>query len=171
MALTQSISDTLIQDSIIKAVQNVCRTMIKREASLTTAISDGAAGDSLAGITGTSHIIGSVGFAGEANGLVYLCFTEEFARSAAGQILGMSPAEIELHGYEVVKDVVGEITNMTTGGFKNALSDCGFPCKLSLPTIIRAERVSISAIKSATRGIFHFSCGPHKFIADVQVKT
>lgn len=171
MVPTQSISDTLIQDSIVKAVQNVCQTMIKREASLTAASTTAAISGSLAGIGNAPYIIGNVGFAGDANGLVYLCFTEDFARNAAGQILGMSPTEIELHGYEVVKDVIGEITNMTTGGFKNALSDCGFPCKLSLPTIIRGEHLSISAIKSASRGIFHFSCGQHEFMADVQVKT
>jgi chemotaxis protein CheX len=170
MAPTQPITDTLIQDSIVKAVQNVTRTMLRQESVLVkTDLAEGAC-NSLTTLGTAPYVIGNVGFAGEANGLVYLCFTDAFARHAAGNILGMTPAEIEIHGNEVVKDVVGEITNMTTGGFKNALSDYGFPCKLSLPTIVRGDHLSISAIKSASRGIFHFSCGNFNLIADVQVK-
>jgi chemotaxis protein CheX len=170
MAPTQPITDTLIQDSIVKAVQNVSRTMLRQDATLVNATLADAANNSLTSLGAAPYIIGNVGFAGDANGLVYLCFTDEFARYAAGHILGMSAGEIEMHGYEVVKDVIGEITNMTTGGFKNALADYGFPCKLSLPTIVRGDRLSIAAIKSATRGIFHFTCGAHRLMADVQVK-
>lgn len=170
MVPTQPITDTLIQDSIVKAVQNVSRTMLRQEATLLEARLSDVSCNSLTTLGAAPYVIGNVGFAGEANGLVYLCFTDAFARHAASHILGMSAAEIEIHGHEVVKDVVGEITNMTTGGFKNALSDYGFPCKLSLPTIVRGDHLSIAAIKSASRGIFHFSSGNYRLIADVQVK-
>ena len=170
MAPTQTITDALIQDSIVKAVQNVCHTLLGQECSLLHATLGDAVTNSLDMLGAAPYVIGNVGFAGEANGLVYLCFTDAFARHAASHILGMSAAEIESHGHEVVKDVIGEITNMTTGGFKNALSDYGFPCKLSLPTIVRGDHLSIAAIKSANRGIFRFSCGSHQLMADVQVK-
>jgi chemotaxis protein CheX len=170
MAPTQPITDTLIQDSIVKAVQNVSRTMLRQEATLQQATLADSSCNSLTSLGNAPYVIGNVGFAGEANGLVYLCFTDVFARYAASHILGMTAAEIEAHGHEVVKDVVGEITNMTTGGFKNALCDYGFPCKLSLPTIVRGDHLSIAAIKSASRGIFRFSCGNHQLMADVQVK-
>lgn len=170
MAPTQPITDTLIQDSIVKAVQNVSRVMLKQEATLQEATLADSACNSLTSLGNPPYVIGNVGFAGEANGLVYLCFTDAFARHAAGNILGMSAVEIEQHGHEVVKDVVGEITNMTTGGFKNALCDYGFPCKLSLPTIVRGDHLSIAAIKSASRGIFRFSCGSYQLMVDVQVK-
>lgn len=170
MVPTQPISDTLIQDSIVKAVQNVSRTMLRTEVSLIQPAIADSANNSLSCLGEAPYLIGNVGFAGDANGLVYLCFTYEFACAAASQILGMSRLEIEGHGYEVVKDAIGEITNMTTGGFKNALSDYGFPCKLSLPTIVRGDRLSIASIKMATRGIFHFTCGAHRLMVDVQVK-
>jgi chemotaxis protein CheX len=170
MAPTQSINDTLIQESIVKAVRNVSQTMLRRDVALVDTALGESSSNSLTALGAAPYVIGCVGFAGDANGLVYLCFTDEFARHAASHILGMSAAEIEMHGHEVVKDVIGEITNMTTGGFKNALCDFGFPCKLSLPTIVRGERLSIAAIKSASRGIFHFTCGAHRLMADVQVK-
>ena len=171
MAPAQPITDTLIQDSIVKAIQNVSRIMLHEESKLIELIAVGTGSNSLSSLGPAPYVIGSVGFAGEANGLVYLCFTDQFARHAAGHILGLSAGEVEMHGPEVVKDVVGEITNMTTGGFKNALCDYGFPCMLSVPTIVRGDRLSIAAIKSATRGVFQFTCGAHRLMADVQVKT
>jgi chemotaxis protein CheX len=170
MAPTQPINDTLVQDSIVKAVQSVSRTMMRRESSLLEAKVGDAHTNTLMSIGPAPYVIGNVGFVGDANGIVYLCFNDAFARHAACQILGMTPAEVAMEGDDVVKDVIGEITNMTTGAFKNALCDFGFPCKLSLPTIVRAEHLSIAAVKAAHRGIYHFSCGADFLIADVQVK-
>src|SRR3954470_21421832 len=114
MAPTQPINDTLVQDSIVKAIQNVSRTMMRRESILLEARVGDTHTNTLSTIGAAPYVIGNVGFAGDANGIVYLCFTDAFARRAASQILGMTPAEIEMHGNEVVKDVIGEITNMTT---------------------------------------------------------
>jgi chemotaxis protein CheX len=166
-ASSPTITDTLIQDSIVRAVQNVCQTMMQHEATLVESTSDAARLD-----FGTRlHVFGSVGFAGEANGIVYLCIPDDFASHAAGRILGMSPGEVEMSGDEVVKDVVGEITNMTVGGFKNSLCDVGFPCKLTLPTIVRGDNLAVASIKAATRHIFHFNCAGHRLVADIQLKT
>jgi chemotaxis protein CheX len=167
MPATQSISDQLIQDSLIRAVQNVCRTMLQQDATFT-----GRTSEPQIGMFSTSkHVFGSVGFVGEVNGIVYLCIPDDFATDAAARILGMSPAEVEYSGDEVVKDVVGEVTNMTVGGFKNALCDVGFPCKLTLPTIVRGNNLSVASIKSATRHIFSFDSGGHRLVADIQIKA
>lgn len=104
------------------------------------------------------------------SGLIYLCLTEAFANDLTGRILGMSPAEVEMHGAEVVTDAIGEVTNMTVGGFKNTLCDLGHACKLTLPTIVRGKNLSVAAIKSATRHVFHFDCAGHQLSADIQMK-
>jgi len=117
------------------------------------------------------HLFGSVGFVGDINGLVYLCIPDDFARYAASRILGMSPGEVELGGDDVVKDVIGEVTNMTVGGFKNSLCDVGYPCKLTLPTIVRGDNLSVAAIKGAARHVFAFDCAGHRLIADIQIKA
>ena len=166
MATLALISDALVQESIIRAVQNVCRTMLRHEASFVEKSPDAA----YAGFNEQPHIICAVGFVGNVNGLVYLCIPESFANQAASHILGMTTAEIQMIGDGIVKDVVGEITNMTVGGFKNALCDVGFPCKLTLPTIIRGEKLSVAALKSATRHTFHFDCDHHRLVADIQLK-
>jgi chemotaxis protein CheX len=167
MAATSPITDTLIQDSIVQAVGNVCRIMLRQEAHFVERSVD----TSQHNFGAELHIFGSVGFAGEANGIVYLCIPDDFAKNAASRILGMSSSEIEMHGDEVIKDVIGEITNMTVGGFKNALCDLGFPCKLTLPTIVRGDNLAVAALKSAARHIFHFDCDGHRLITDIQLKV
>jgi chemotaxis protein CheX len=167
MGAPPQITDKLIQDAIVRAVQNVCRTMLRQVAGLVGNDLKPAPADS----DRHFEIIGSVGFAGAASGMVYLCLTDDFANQATGEILGMSAAEVEMNGPEVLKDAIGEITNMTAGGFKNELCDLGLPCKLTLPTILRGHCLSVAAIKSAARHIFVFDCGGHRFAADIQLKV
>jgi chemotaxis protein CheX len=164
MAVTQPITEALIRDSIVKAVQNVFKTMMRREATVRPAAPESAPAASY-------QLMGNVGFAGEANGVVYLCLTDDFASFATGEILGMTPGEVEMHGFEVVKDAIGEITNMTAGGFKNQLCDVGFPCKLTLPTIVRGKELSVAALKGTTRYVYEFDCAGHRLTADIQLKS
>jgi chemotaxis protein CheX len=166
MAVISSIPDTLVQESIIRAVQKVCTTMLKHDAGFL----EKSAGTAYDGFKEKPHVFGSVGFLGKIDGIVYLCIPDDFAYDAASRMLGMSPAEIELSGEGTIKDVIGEITNMTVGGFKNALADLGFPCKLTLPTIVRGDHLSVSSLKGAERHIFHFDCAGHRLVADIQLK-
>lgn len=167
MATATPLTEAFIQDSLVRAVQNVCGTMLQQQAALVEATSDAKRSNFATQL----HVFGSVGFVGEINGLVYFCLPDDFATAAAGRILGMSANEVAMSGDEVVKDVVGEITNMTVGGFKNALCDVGFPCKLTLPTIVRGDNLAVASVKSATRHIFHFDCGGHRLVVDIQLKA
>jgi hypothetical protein len=107
MALAQPISDTLVQEFIIRAVRNVCSKMLKRDASFVEKSADAA----YAGFKDKLHFFGSVGFVGQIDGIVYLCIPDDFVQDAAGRVLGLSAAEIEMSGDSVLKDVVGEITS------------------------------------------------------------
>lgn len=162
----QPISDSLVQDSIIRAVRNVCVTLLKQEASFV----EKSAGTAYEGFKEKPHVFGSVGFAGVIDGIVYLCIPDDFAQEAAARVLDMSLAEVEMSGDEAVRDVIGEITNMTVGGFKNALCNIGFPCKLTLPTIVRGDHLSVASLKGSARHVFHFDCAGHRLVADIQLK-
>lgn len=166
MPANQTIPENFVQTSIIRAVQNVCARMIKREARFL----ERATSATYEGFESQPHVFGSVGFVGQINGVVYLCIPDAFAHDAAARMLGLSVAEFEKNRGSMVKDMVGEITNMTVGGFKNALCDMGLPCMLTLPTIMRGENLSIASIKGAERHTFHFDCGGHRLIADIQLK-
>ncbi|HYP17945.1 MAG TPA: chemotaxis protein CheX [Opitutus sp.] len=165
-AVKTPVTDQLIQDCIIRSVQTVFQTMARHDVAFV-----GQAGPETPVLPlGASHLIASVGFLGAADGLIYLCLSDEFAKIASCRILGMTREEVEMHGDEVVQDAIGEITNMLVGSFKNTLCDMGFPCKLTLPAIVRGHKLSIAAIKSATRHIFHFECAGHRLTIDLQLK-
>jgi chemotaxis protein CheX len=167
MSTTQLITDQVIQDSIIRAVTNVSRTMLREEARFVDKLEP--TGSTHLGAA--THVLGSVGFVGAANGIVYLCLPDDFALFAASHILGMSVQELKYEGGETLKDVVGEITNMTVGGFKNALCDIGYSCKLTLPTIVRGDNLSVAAIKGTSRHVYNFDCKGHRIVADIQIKA
>ena len=163
MAATQQITDAIIQKSIVDAVRNVTKTMLSRDITLMTQAREPIEGASY-------EIIDTVGFAGDINGTVYLCLSEKFALHAIGLMLGMSQREIELGGPDVIKDAIGELTNMTVGGFKNQLCDIGFPCMLSLPAIMRGAKLAIAPNKSTVCHVFEFKCDGHSLIADIRLK-
>lgn len=161
------ISDTLIQKSIALAMDNVFRTMLKRDAVFVEKITPEALHAS--GIQ--FQVLGNVAFVGDACGIVYLCLTDGFAAHAVNHVLGSCGADLDLADHDLIKDVIGELTNMTVGGFKNALCDVGYPCKLTLPTIVRGTSVKVSSIKSALRHIFMFECAGHRIVADIQINN
>lgn len=166
MVPTAPIADELIHKSIVHAVQNVCSTMIKQAANF---VEKSAEPEGMS-FNGQPHVFGCVGFVGKMDGVVYLCISDDFAAYAASSILGMSTQEVHAEGDAVIKDVIGEITNMTAGCFKNALCDQGYTCKLTLPTIVRGQNLSVAAMKSCTRHTFLFDCNGHRLVADIQIK-
>lgn len=166
MSTVAPITDDLIHKSIVHAVQNVCSTMLKQNAGFVDK-SNTPCNDYF---KSSSHVFGCVGFVGKIDGMVYLCITDDFAVSAASSILGMSPEEVRAEGDAVIKDVIGEVTNMTVGSFKNCLCDQGYTCKLTLPTIVRGQNLSVAAMKSCSRYVFQFETSGHRLVADIQIK-
>ena len=56
--------------------------------------------------------VGSVGFVGAINGLVYLYMKTDFVSESAEKITGLDPSELD---GDMVSDVCGELTNMFSG--------------------------------------------------------
>ena len=173
MPTTTQINDGLIRDSITRAVQDVFKTMLGQHVTLAGAtehFNDAIDGVPPPPIVDGNHpqVVGTVGFIGDANGLIYLYMNDDFAKLITCKLLGMELNEID--GDEVINDAIGEITNMTVGGFKNALCDCGLPCKLTIPSILRGSNFSVEPISSATRRVYHFDCAGHRLVTDILMK-
>lgn len=165
MAATQEINDTVFKETITRAVQEVFRTMLSKEATLLPFEPPGHGSSSLA--LEAAHVVGTVGFIGSINGLIYLYLEASFAREAAAAMLGMNMREIDEAGEDVINDAIGELTNMTVGTFKNQLSDKGYPCRLTIPSILRGSNFTIEPISSATRRLYRFNVGGHRLTADL----
>jgi chemotaxis protein CheX len=168
MPAIEDIPETVFQDTVSRAVHRVFSTMLGRSAVLEPI-------DSPTPPDATElehpHVVGTVGFIGSINGLIYLYLAVPFAQECASHLLGMNAAQLAKAGDEAVNDAIGEITNMTVGTFKNQLSDRGFPCRLTIPSILRCSRISIKPMSSATRRIYRFKIGSHILTADLLMQT
>ena len=173
MPATQEISETLIRENISRAVGDVFKTMLGRPADLCV-LAQAAQSHWTAvpaeGENVVSQVIGTVGFLGDVNGLIYLYLDVPFARLATCQMLGMTEQEIDESGDEVINDAIGELTNMTVGSFKNGLSDAGFPCRLTIPTILRGSNFSIEPIAEVQRFIYKFQSAGQSIVTDILIK-
>lgn len=173
MPATAEITETLIRDYINRAVADVFKTMLGREPTFSTQEPRGpGAPASTVPVDGhRPQVVGTVGFIGDINGLIYLHLDLAFARLCTCHLLGMTEAELDEAGDEVINDAIGELTNMTVGGFKNGLCDAGYPCKLTIPSILRGSNFSIEPISSAVRHIYYFDCAEHRVVADILMKS
>jgi chemotaxis protein CheX len=159
----------LLEHAVIKVAQTVARTNAKFIRRLSREEADGTpfykAGSR------DPLIVGSVGFTGEANGVVYLYMEAELAAQMAAKITGMDMVELSKGpGGEIIKDVVGEMTNMIVGTFKNGICDLGFQCKVTLPTVLRGSQLKVESTASAQRWTFDFTVMDRPMIADLFIQ-
>lgn len=170
MPTSEQISEAVFRETITRAVQDVMKTMLGQNATFhSESEAERNTGKSIE-ICG-QQVVGTVGFIGDINGLIYLYLGSDLACLAAGHLLGMSKEELEEAGDEVVNDAIGELTNMTVGAFKNQLCDRGFACKLTIPSILRGSNFSIEPISSATRRVYRFDVQSHRLVADLLMKV
>lgn len=171
MPAVAEITEALIREYINRAVTDVFKTMLGREPKFSSDSNVTKQRTVLVSETQHPQVVGTVGFIGDANGLIYLYLDLGFARLCTCHLLGMTEAELDEAGDEVINDAIGELTNMTVGGFKNGLCDAGYPCKLTIPSILRGTNFSIEPISSAVRHVYYFDCAEHRVVADILMKS
>lgn len=172
MPTTELISESLIRKNINRAVSEVFKTMLSRQAEICTLTDPtGARSGPVPGAESVAQIVGTVGFLGDINGLMYVYLDVPFARLITCQMLGMTNEEIDEAGEDVMNDAIGELTNMTVGSFKNGLCDAGFPCKLTIPTILRGSNLSIEPIADVQRYIYKFQSADHSITTEILLKN
>jgi len=162
--------ENVIKDHIVRAVTDVFGTMLGHE------VGDGEPCGNARVASGERNttldpapvmVVGTVGFLGDVNGLLYLYFDATFATACTGVLLGMTQAEVAKSGAEVVNDAVGELTNMIAGSFKNNLCNAGHTCKLTIPSILRGRNFVVEPTSSARRYAYRFDCLGHKIVTDI----
>ena len=109
-----------------------------------------------------NRIVGSVGFAGAVMGMFYIDLPTELAQTLTTIMLG---TECDTKDGSLVKDVIGELSNIIGGQLKSYLSDYGLPCVLSIPSITRGSDFHIDPMSGTKRERFVF----HRQGSDVSV--
>jgi chemotaxis protein CheX len=91
--------------------------------------------------TARGDVSGLIGMAGpQTKGSLSVTFEEKLALSIMERMLGERPDTIN----EEVTDMVGEITNMVTGGAKNILGDKGYEFDMATPMIVSGKNHTIN---------------------------
>ncbi len=149
-----------IEELTQRAVQRVFQSMISMEMSP-------AAPAPLPQVPVT-QIIASVGFIGEATGVVYLYVDVGFATMIACRMLGITEADVD--GEEMVNDAMGELSNMVVGYVKSHLQDGGLSCTLTIPSIVRGQQLSVEGAGNITKRVIGFRGGDRHMLAEILLK-
>lgn len=116
----------------------------------------------------TDRIVGSVGFAGEVTGSIYVHVSDMFGRILTGAMRRVELEEIE--GAEAVHDVIAEFCNMVGGYLKSRFSDSGFPCKLAIPSITSGKDFKIEPMNWKRHDRLSFRHQQHVGLVEVFMK-
>ncbi len=118
---------------------------------------------------GQSLVVSNIGFGGEVFGYVYVYIKPETAVFLAGRMLSDTSGDETSN--ELANDAVGEFTNITIGGFKNQLAYMGFPCDLTIPSILRGQGISVEPVSGCSRTLFHFKTRGQSILAVAIIKV
>jgi chemotaxis protein CheX len=162
-----------LEDLLVNAVDNVFSTMLELKPVYKQTLS----AEELNGNNSPFYalgskdplIVGSIGFTGEANGVVFIYIEYEVAIEITSVMTGMDADELK-EEMDIIKDVIGEICNMTIGNFKNGICDLGFNCRVTLPTVLRGNQIEVNSIQSAERHAFCFELFNHPLVIDLFVQ-
>ncbi len=153
--------DVKLSDFVPRAIIRVFSTMMSLKLEALDSPSD-------ANLQG-ERVVGSVGFAGAATGMVYFQVTDVFARIMTASMLGRKLQDI--NGADEVNDAIGELSNMIGGNLKSCLSDSGFPCALSIPSITRGSSFNIQTRNGAWCERFAFQYQEHHVLVEISVRV
>lgn len=93
------------------------------------------------------RVVGVIGIGGSATAALYL----DVPHALAGEVtkIAMGLGDNENATDHDINDTICELTNMSAGKVKSFLADSGWPCVLSLPSIVRALDVHVEEMAGA----------------------
>lgn len=114
-----------------------------------------------------TQIIGSVGFVGRANAVIHLGTSLSFATLITAKMLGLPESEVTDEA--MINDALGELSNVVVGTVKSNLCDQGWPCTLSVPSIVRGRELAVGDTRDALRRVLKFCAGEHRLLVELVV--
>ncbi len=118
------------------------------------------------GTAAVGDISGIVGITGDTEGSICLSFSRECILQVISQMLGEEQKEIN----EVVKDAVGELTNMISGDSRRRLEELGYHFQGAIPSVICGAAHEIKHVTNAPILSIPFSTQGGTFTVEVCFK-
>lgn len=141
----------------IESIENVLSTMAKLKVDAGSPFikeDEKAHGD----VTGLISMTGE-----EAKGTFAITFSEKVILEITKRMIGEEVDRID----ETVTDMVGEITNMTSGGSKKLLSEKGYRFDMAIPTVISGKNHVIRHKSKAPVTIVPFDTEVGSFFVEI----
>ncbi len=114
--------------------------------------------------TASGVVTGIIGMAGEqVKGSFAVSFSESLILEIARRMLGEESPKMD----ETVTDMVGELTNMATGGAKALLADQGFEFDMAIPVVISGQGHKIEHSASGPTIVVPFNTDAGDFFIEV----
>lgn len=114
--------------------------------------------------TAFGDVTGLIGMAGEkAKGTLAITFTEGAILEITKRMIGEEVTRIN----DTVTDMVGEITNMVSGGAKKLLSEKGYRFDMAIPSVISGQNHVIQHKSKAPIIIVPFTTEAGNFFLEV----
>lgn len=146
-----------LRNAIITATQDIFATMLMRDVNPE---------EQPPQTPFASNISGMLGVSGDLSAMVTIHCPAAVATGITGAFLGIEVAEINAD----VKDAIGELVNMITGGIKDALSRDGLAVKLAVPTIVAGRSFRIACQGAAGREVVAFVLDEGTFLVEMKYK-
>ena len=109
-------------------------------------------------------VTGVIGMASQqVKGSLALTFTSAAIFDIAKRMLGEEVTDIN----HTVTDLVGEITNMVTGGAKRLLAEQGYDFDMAIPAVVTGKNHRISHKSNGMKIIIPFSIVAGKFFVEI----
>jgi chemotaxis protein CheX len=147
--------DVMVADSVAK----VYDTMMNTKSTLYVAYDNGKTPEKthprLNAQNDQMMVVGMIGFLGSIKGVIYIYVDEPTSIAISGAFLGMDKAELK-NNHETINDALGELSNMISGTFKNQICDKGYNCRLTIPSILRANNFTIEPLPGALHRMYQF---------------
>lgn len=171
MSTLLAFPDSEVEKMVNKGIGDVFLTMLQSKVLLDSVkrIEKGQDSSSPLSHLDESLVVGNVGFVGKITGMVYIAMSDKLAREIAKKMLGMDDDDIAGE-HEMINDVIGEITNMSAGAYKNQMADKGYPCRLTLPSIIRGKYFVVESADASFRQIYSFKFNEFPFTFELIMK-
>ena len=120
-------------------------------------------------ISGIGRMSAAVNFAGSITGIFNIQVTSELGCQMTANMLDIEPEAVD--DDNETKDLLAEISNIVAGSLKSALSDGGYPCVLSTPSITYGADFTIKSLEMERFERFVFKYQEQFILAEVGLKT
>jgi flagellar motor switch protein FliN/FliY len=156
----EKITDAAIRQSIETTIVETFDAMMSMSLEAVDASADV--------LTDEKKMVGAIHFGGEAFGVMSFHLSEPFAHAVTAAMLGIDVEEIE--DIDQIKDVIGELANITAGNLKTEFLDAGLTCIISTPSFTMGSDFKIDPVDIAPPVQFAFTHQDEIVLVELCVK-